>query len=153
MIASLVLAATIAKAPIAIGSTPPNFSIPVPRVAASLGTLTGKPVLINFWATWCHPCTDELRTFVKAKETFGDKIDVITISTEPHDVAASYLRLWNIDLPVVEDLDSSIYSSYHVPYFPMTVLVGPDGKVSYTSLGEMSWGELQGAIQTALGEP
>ena len=148
MFASLVLAAIVR-----VGSVPPNFRVPIPHVAASLGSLTGKPVLVNFWATWCHPCTDELRTFVKAKETFGDRITILTISSEPHDVAASYLRLWNIDLPVVEDTDDSINTAWGVPYFPLTVLVGRDGKVSYTSLGEMNWSELQGAIEAALGEP
>ena len=148
MIASFVLAAIVS-----VGTVPPNFAVPIPRVAASLGSLTGKPVLVNFWATWCHPCTDELHTFVKAKETYGDRITILTISGEPHDVAASYLRLWNIDLPVIEDTDNSIYTAWGVPYYPLTVLVGKDGKVSYTSLGEMNWSELQGAIEAALGEP
>jgi cytochrome c biogenesis protein CcmG, thiol:disulfide interchange protein DsbE len=144
MIASLLFAA------IAVGSVPPNFTVPIPRIAASLGTLTGRPVLVNFWASWCHPCTDELRMFVKAKAQYGDRIRIITISSEPHDVAESYLRLWNIDLPLVEDLDGSINKAYAVPWFPMTVLVGRDGRVIYVSQGEMSWDQLQGAIDASL---
>ena len=144
MIASLLFAA------IAVGSVPPNFTVPIPHIAASLGTLTGRPVLVNFWASWCHPCTDELRMFVKAKAQYGDRIRIITISSEPHDVAESYLRLWNIDLPLVEDLDGSINTAYAVPWFPMTVLVGRDGKVTYVSQGEMSWDQLQGAIDASL---
>jgi peroxiredoxin len=148
MFAALVFAA------ITIGSTPPNFPIATPHGAASLGQLIGKkPIVINFWDTWCHPCTDELRTFVKARETFGSRIAVLTVSDEPHDVAASYLRLWNIDLPVVEDLDGSITRSYLVPPVPLTVLVGTDGKVAYTSEGELTWSELEGAIEASLEGP
>ena len=147
MFASLFLAATIA-----VGSVPPDFPVPIPRVAASLGTLTGKPVLVNFWATWCHPCTDELRMFVKAKQEFGNRINIITISTEPHDVAASYLRLWNIDLAVIEDPNETIYKSWSVPWFPMSALVGADGKVAYMSQGEPTYEQLEAAIQGALGE-
>ena len=71
----------------------------------------------------------------------------------PPDVAASYLRLWNISLPVLEDTDGKISKEYHAPPIPLTIIIDPDGNVSYISIGEISWTELQGAIDKDLTIP
>lgn len=132
---------------------PPDFNIPAGSGTRPLSTLRGKAVLINFWASWCHPCTDELKLFVRARREYGDRLVVVTVSSEPHDVAASYLRLWNIELPLVEDLDDAVSKAYSVPPIPVTVLVDPAGNVSYVSVGETSWSELAGALQETIGSP
>lgn len=132
---------------------PPDFTIPVRQGSERLSDLRGKPVVLNFWASWCKPCTDELKYFVRADQEFGKKITLLTISSEPHDVAASYLRLWNIDLPVLEDLDGNISKEYSVPPIPVTVVLDAQGRVSYVSVGGLDWNELRDAIDSALGTP
>lgn len=163
MLGALVLAVIVAAANATPANTglatihyhapPPDFNVPAGNNIEPLSSLHGKAVLINFWASWCHPCTDELSLFVRARQAYGDRLMVVTVSSEPHDVAASYLRLWNIELPVVEDLNSAISSAYSVPPIPVTILVDPEGKVSYVSVGETSWAELASALQQAIGSP
>ena len=113
MLAALVLAALTAPstglATIHYDTPPPNFAFPTPRGARSLSDLRGRVVIIDFWATWCHVCTAELKDFVRARETFGDRVAVVTISNELPDVAASYLRVGNLPLPLVEDLEGSVF--------------------------------------------
>lgn len=153
MLAALVFAAVTASTglrTIHYGVAPPDFTISAGTPNERLSDLRGKPVVINFWASWCHPCTDELRDFVHAQALYGDRITIVTISSEPHDVAASYLRLWNIELPLVEDLTGAISKAYSVPPIPVTVILDRDGRVSYVSVGELSWNELQGAIDRVL---
>ncbi len=153
MVPALVLAALTAStglATIKYGETTPDFTVETTPRVERLSDLRGKPVVLNFWASWCHPCTNELRDFVRAKKDFGSEISIVTISKEPHDVAASYLRLWNIDLPLVEDLSGSISKEYSVPPIPVTIVLDADGRVSYVSVGELNWKELKGAIDTAL---
>ena len=143
---ALVLAALVTAPPkLREGSVPPAF----PQLAQA----RGKTVVINFWATWCKPCTDELRYFRAAREEYGDKIVIITISDEINEVAASYLRLWNIGVPVIEDPQDALAKLYGVPPIPLTVVVRPDGRVGHVSYGELDQGELQTAIDQALGTP
>ncbi len=159
MLAALAFAALALSTPqtglatIHFHSPPPSFAIPLATGTKPLSELRGTPVLINFWASWCHPCTDELKLFVRAHELYGGRLVVVTVSSEPHDVAASYLRLWEIQLPLVEDIDDSISKAYSVPPIPVTVLVDSQGNVSYVSVGETNWEELAPALQAVIGSP
>jgi cytochrome c biogenesis protein CcmG, thiol:disulfide interchange protein DsbE len=148
-----VLTSTSGLANVHYNRPPPDFTFPGAKGTQHLSDLRGKVVVLNFWATWCPPCTQELKHFVRAEQTYGSRIDLMTISSEPHDVAASYLRLWEIKLPVIEDLDGSISKAYDTPPIPLTVVIDPTGNVSYISIGELSWNELQTAIDRALATP
>ncbi len=150
MLAAFVLAAVTASTglrDVHVGQPSPDFGVPVAQGTALLSDWRGKPVVLNFWASWCKPCTDELHLFVRARREFGSRIHLLTISSEPHDVAASYLRLWNIDLPLLEDVDDSISAEYDVPPIPVTVVIDRTGDVSYVSVGELNWRELRSAIE------
>jgi peroxiredoxin len=154
MLTALVLAALTAPATglptIQYDSPAPNFAIPSARGTRYLSDLRGKTVVIDFWASWCHVCTAELSDFVRARQTYGgDRVVVVTISDEPHDIAAGYLRQANIDLPVIEDPDGVIHRVYSVPKIPVTLVLDPAGKVSYVSVGGESWEELSTAIERA----
>ena len=115
----------------------------------TLSDYRGRPVVVNFWATWCDVCTKEMKYFVRAQQQFGDKVAVVTVSNELPDVAASYFRTWNIGLPLVEDLDGAISRIYSIAKLPDTLVLDPFGRVSYVSVGGLSWDELQSAIDRA----
>jgi len=151
----LVLAALVAAstgtglATIGYDRVPPDFAIPTTRGTEFLSGLRGRVVVIDFWATWCDVCTKEMKYFVRAQQQYGNRVAVITVSNEPHDVAASYFRTWNIELPVVEDLQGAISRIYSIAKIPDTLILDPSGRVSYVSVGGLSWEELQTAIDRA----
>ncbi len=157
MLAALVLAALTSPstglATIHYDAPPPNFTFPTGHGTQSLSDFRGRVVVIDFWASWCHVCTAELKEFVRARETFGSEVAVVTISAERPDVAAGYLRLANIALPLVEDLEGAVFNIYSVSAIPVTLVLDPNGAVSYVSIGGLSWEELSQAIERAQANP
>ena len=131
---------------------PPNFAIPARGGGTQyLYDLRDRVVVIDFWATWCDVCTQEMKYFVRAQRLSGDRVALVTVSDEPHDVAASYFRTWNVMLPLVEDLDGAIERLYSIEKIPDTLVLDPRGNVSYVSVGGLSWQELRQAIDQAAG--
>jgi peroxiredoxin len=157
MFAALVLAALTGSSTgldtIRYDVPPPNFAYPTAHGTRYLSDLRGRVVIIDFWASWCHVCTAELKDFVRAREIFGDRVAVVTISDESPDVAASYMRGSDIALPLVEDLDRAVFRIYSVSSIPVTLVLDPHGNVSYVSVGGLSWNELSKAIEQALPGP
>ena len=134
-----------------IGAPPPDFSVPSGNASVPLTQLLGKPLVINFWASWCPPCTDELPYFERLRQTYGDRIRVVTVDwNEEPSVASAYLRARNLDLPVVSDEQSKIYAAYSLSKVPDTIVLDAQGKVTYVSVGGLSWEELSAAVDPLL---
>lgn len=153
LLAALVLAAASATGLPAVhyGAPPPDFSVATPQGSERLSDLRGKPVVINFWASWCPPCTDELPYFERLAQTYGDRVRIVTVDwNEGPGVAQAYLRSHGFDLPLVTDEQSRIYRAYSLSEVPDTVVLDAQGNVTYVSVGGLSWRELDGAVQQAL---
>ncbi|HEY1655945.1 MAG TPA: TlpA disulfide reductase family protein [Candidatus Tumulicola sp.] len=152
-LATLTATAGTGLAGIRYDAPPPNFAIPSPRGRQYLYGLRGRVVVVDFWASWCDVCTAEMKYFVRAQRLLGNRLAIVTISSELPDVAASYLRQWNIDLPLVDDPTGAISRLYDVSKIPVTLVLDPKGNVSYVSVGGLSWEELDRAIEQAASTP
>lgn len=155
IIGAVLLAASAAGglATVRVGSPPPDFALRTKQGPVSLSQLRGKPVVINFWATWCPPCTDELPYFTHLAHDYGDRVVIVTVSNEAPGVARGYLRAHQLNLPLVEDSAGAVFSAYALPPIPGTVVLDTEGRVEYVSAGGLSWDELRSAVDKALGSP
>jgi thiol-disulfide isomerase/thioredoxin len=156
LLAALVLATATGTGLPAVhyGSPPPDFAVRTPQGSERLSALRGKPVVINFWASWCPPCTDELPYFERLAQTYGDRVVIVTVDwNEEPGVAAAYLRDHDIVLPVISDAQSDIYKAYSLSEVPDTIVLDAQGNVTYVSVGELSWKELDAAVQQVLPSP
>lgn len=133
------------------GAPPPDFPVSTTHGVVMLSQLRGKPVVINFWASWCPPCTDELPYFERLEREYGGRVTLVTVSNEAAGVAAAYLRRHGFALPLVEDPRGRIFSAYSLPPIPDTVVLDAQGRVTYVSVGGLSWPELDEAVEQALG--
>lgn len=149
----LAASASTGLANIHFGAPPPAFDIPTARGAVPLTTLRGRPVVINFWATWCPPCTTELPYFGRLKQIYGDRIALVTISSEPAGVARSYLTGHHEALPLLEDSTGKLSKAYSIAEVPDTLVLDSAGNVAYVSVGGLDWSELQAAVEAALARP
>ncbi len=103
----------------------------------SLSSFRGRPLLINFWATWCVPCRAELPLLEKTK---ADHPGLEVLLVNERDDRASALKLLaqlHVDLPSVTDPDGKVGVQYGVVGLPVTVFVYPDGVVEGKKLGQL----------------
>ena len=107
--------------------------------------------MINFWATWCKPCTDELAAFADLRRTYGDAVALITISAEDPGVARAFLQARDLAWPVVEDPDRKIFDAYSVGPIPVTIVLDRAGR-SATSRSASSMERATGSRSSG-GEP
>ena len=121
------------------GDKAPDFTVEmVNGEQITLSKLKGKVVLINFWATWCPPCRQEL-THVQ-KEIIdhfkGQDFVFLPISRgEKKDVVMSFREKQGYTFPMGLDPTQEIYKKYASNYIPRNFVVGKDGKVIYVSVG------------------
>jgi thiol-disulfide isomerase/thioredoxin len=104
-------------------------------------SLKGKKLVINFWATWCAPCKEELPTL----QVFSDLQDpkqtvVLTINVkEPASRAQRFMQNNQITLPLIPDPQGEWAKKFDVKVFPTTLLVGPSGRIQWRIVGEVDW--------------
>ena len=103
--------------------------------------LAGKVVLLNFWATWCGPCTEEMPSLARLQSHFEpEQLRVVTITTDVYPQGIKqFLDHLGIDLPVLFDEDQEISRRFAVRGLPTTLLIGRDGHAIGRAVGPRSW--------------
>ena len=136
------------------GDVAPDFTVQMlDGSRITLSDLRGKVVLINFWATWCPPCRQEMSHLQKdvIDRFAGKDVVVLPISRgEERKTVENFLDKMGYTFPVGLDGDQSIYKKYASNYIPRSVVVGKDGKVVYVGVGYDE--EIAKAIDNAITE-
>jgi thiol-disulfide isomerase/thioredoxin len=106
-----------------------------------LADLRGKVVLVNFWASWCEPCRDEMPSIERLRGRFpGRGFEVIAVNFgETRTKVTDFTARHSMKLPVVLDPDKKIAGDWRVRGLPMSFLIGSDGRIRYWLFGEMDW--------------
>ena len=121
----------------------------------ALSSLRGKPVLVNFWATWCNPCKSELPDLETAFLKYGDKVDFLFVNLtdgyrDTVDGVKAFLEENGYTFPVYYDTDESAALACGVSSIPTTVLVSPEGKLLHTQIGAMTGDTVESLIAMLL---
>ena len=116
-----------------VGAQAPAIDLPDVRAGRArvvLAELRGTPVLVNFWATWCTPCRQEMPLLGAAHKRLGDKLAILGVDVKDNRAeAVRFLADRSIDYPSAYDPDASLRRSFEFVGLPVTVLVGRDGRV------------------------
>ena len=125
----------------------PDFNVTtVDGDPISLSALRGRSVVINFWASWCGPCKQEVPAFNRF-HTAHPEIPIIGLAVDSGNTSKvrKTAKKWGISYPVAV-ADNQLQRTYDISTLPTTVVVGPDGKVADIHVGVMSERQLTRAI-------
>ncbi len=120
---------------------PPLSLLSVHGERVSYSDYTGKVTLVNFWATWCGPCVEEIPSLNRLLEQMeGKPFELISIDyAEQQDTIRSFMKAVDVDFPVLLDTDGKVSAQWNVVVFPSTFIIGPDGKIVYGVKGGIHW--------------
>ena len=102
-----------------------------------LSELRGKVVLINFWASWCGPCQQELPKLSELKDLHDEydfELLAINIDEEPNKALRLAKKL-GLDFPILFDQEKKVSKAYDIDAMPMTILLDRNGDVRYVHRG------------------
>jgi thiol-disulfide isomerase/thioredoxin len=101
----------------------------------------GKVTVVNFWATWCPPCVEEIPSLNRLRQAMqGKPFELISIDyAEDKQRIEKFLQQVNVDFPVLLDGDGKVAASWGVLVFPSTFVIGPDGMIHYGVNGGILW--------------
>ena len=102
---------------------------------------TGKVTIVNFWASWCPPCVEEIPSLNRLRaKTQGSNIELISINyAESAQQIKTFMKLVAVDFPVLIDPDGKLAGEWKVVAFPSTFVIGPDGNIHYGVNAAIHW--------------
>jgi len=122
------------------------------RSKVELRSLRGRPVVLNFWASWCIPCAHEAPRLVAAAKAHEGRVLVLDVDVKDFSSdARKFLRRFHVNYVSVRDGGSDTYDAYGLTGLPESYFLDARGRIVAHKIGEISAGELEGGIRQALG--
>jgi cytochrome c biogenesis protein CcmG, thiol:disulfide interchange protein DsbE len=146
LLASLLLALTACYSgtrPPRIGSNAPEFTVQDSTNQFTLSQFRGQVVVLNFWATWCAPCVEEIPSLVEMQRRMKAKgVTVLAVSVDVNEGAyRQFVKDHNVNLLTVRDPSGKSNQIYGTFKFPETYVIDRNGVMRRKFIGAVDWTE------------
>jgi len=123
-----------------VGHRAPDFTVSDAQRTVSLHDYKGKIVVLNFWASWCAPCIEELPSLIQMQRDLGDKVTVLAVATDnDQDAYRRFVRDHQVDLITVNDPTQKSSDTYGTWGWPETYIIDRKGIVRRKFIGPVEW--------------
>jgi peroxiredoxin len=128
--------------PALLNAPAPDFTVQDAGRRVSLHDFRGKVVVLNFWATWCPPCVDEMPSLValQTKPEVKDKVQVFAVSLDQDEGAyKKFLSDYRINILTIRDPSQESTRPYATTGFPETFIIDANGILRRKFIGPVDW--------------
>jgi cytochrome c biogenesis protein CcmG/thiol:disulfide interchange protein DsbE len=133
-----------------VGKSAPGFAIPLYAAdsSLSLAALRGRPVVLNFWASWCLSCRDEARILEAGWQTHRPAVAFVGVAVEDEENAArAFIARYGKTYYLGPDAEGTIALDYGIHGVPETFFLGSDGRIVSRHIGPLSEAHLERGLR------
>ena len=139
----------------ALAQTPDFTVYDMDGNSVKLSDYFGKPIIVNFWATWCGPCKSEFPAFDTIYAKYKDEVHFLMVnltdgSRDTKESVTAFINDGGYSFPVYFDTTMEAAYTYSAYSIPMTLLITSDGQLAHTQMGAMSEETLEQYTQTLI---
>jgi peroxiredoxin len=124
------------------GHSPPDFTLPTLEGGSiTLSDLKGRVVLINFWATWCSPCREEMPSLERLYRHFKyEDFTLLAVDVMEHpETVKRFAKEYNLSFPILLDEKGDVAGKYAANAIPTTYIIDKGGKAVGKAIGPRKW--------------
>jgi peroxiredoxin len=127
------------------GPTPPLTLNDTRGTPHTLTAYRGQVVLVNFWATWCEPCREEMPALQALQHKLGkERLVVLAVNYgESPEKVHQFAHSMSLDFPLLLDRDTEVAKAWQVRVLPTSFVLRQDRKIRYKAVGVLEWGDAQ----------
>jgi thiol-disulfide isomerase/thioredoxin len=134
------------------GAAAPSFTLANlqdGKAPISLASYRGTPVLVNFWATWCVPCKDEMPLLEAAHKKWGSKVQFVGIDRQDYKPdALAFASRTQVTYPLASDPDATLDGAYRLRGMPTSVFIDRNGRIVERVTGPVTKAQLDDTLKS-----
>ncbi|MBA2173826.1 thiol-disulfide oxidoreductase ResA [Halobacillus locisalis] len=136
---------------IAKGEKAPNFQLKKfgTDETVDLRDLEGKGVMLNFWATYCEPCKDEMPYMEELYDKYENQgVEILAINLDSTDIVVErFLQEYGLTFPILRDESGQVMDLYQIGPIPTSIFINPEGEIVEQVRGALTLSKLDGYLQ------